>query len=251
MGAISAYDFVVIGAGSAGCAVAAGLADANAGSVAVTEAGPTDVRPFVKVPFALIWLMRSRRDWQFKPAPQNTLNGRQINVPRGKTAQEVHFQDGTCLFAKRRIVLSAGAIGAPAILLQSGIGPLDDLHIDFNLLSDPADMDLMVAGVRRLRKLLKEADIPGVEGHPGAESDSDAALRGYIKSHCGTAYQRAGTLRMGEGDAPVTPRPALRGFENLWVAGASVMPAITSANTNAPSMMVGHRAGKMIAKDAA
>ena len=122
------YDFVVIGAGSAGCAAAAGLAGANAGSVAVVEAGPSDAHPFVKMPFSLIWLMGSRRDWRFKSPPQKALE---------------------------------------------------------------------------------------------------------------------------QGDAPGTPRLAMRGLQNLWVAGASVMPSITSANTNAPSMMIGHRAGQMIAKDAA
>jgi len=41
----------------------------------------------------------------------------------------------------------------------------------------------------------------------------------------------------------------VRGVGGLWVADASVMPAVTSANTNAPSMMIGYRAGAMIAQD--
>ncbi len=78
------YDYIVVGAGSAGCAVAAGLIEREAGTVAVIEAGPQDNHPFVKIPMALIWLMGSRRDWQFKSAPMAGLNGRQINIPRGR-----------------------------------------------------------------------------------------------------------------------------------------------------------------------
>ncbi len=47
--------------------------------------------------------------------------------------------------------------------------------------------------------------------------------------------------------APVTPELTVRGIDRLWVADASVMPRITSANTNAPSMMIGHRAAEFIA----
>ncbi|WP_375280788.1 GMC family oxidoreductase [Pseudooctadecabacter sp.] len=84
MTAQTAYDYIVVGAGSAGCAVAAGLIAREAGTVAVVEAGPSDKHPFVKIPMALIWLMGSRRDWRFKSAPMDGVNGRQINIPRGR-----------------------------------------------------------------------------------------------------------------------------------------------------------------------
>ncbi|MEM8539093.1 MAG: GMC oxidoreductase, partial [Pseudomonadota bacterium] len=126
------------------------------------------------------------------------------------------------------------------------------ISIDLNLLSDPADLDLMVAGIKRLRALIAAAGIAGKESHPGPDCDSDAALRDYIKTHCGTAYHPVGTVAMGAGDAaPLTPRLSVKGTRNLWVADASVMPTITSANTNAPAMMIGHRAGEMIIEDAA
>lgn len=46
---------------------------------------------------------------------------------------------------------------------------------------------------------------------------------------------------------PVTPPPQVRGVNALWAADASIMPAVTSANTNTPSMMVGHQAASFIA----
>ena len=48
-----------------------------------------------------------------------------------------------------------------------------------------------------------------------------------------------------------SPHLTVNGFKNLWVADASVMPEITSANTNAPSMMIGFLAAKFIAEDKA
>ena len=54
---------------------------------------------------------------------------------------------------------------------------------------------------------------------------------------------------MGREGRAVTERLAVRGVDGLWVADASVMPAVTTSNTNAPSMMIGHRAAKLIAQD--
>ena len=80
----SSHDYIVVGAGSAGCTVAAGLAKAELGSVLVLEAGPKDSGVLVKVPLALIWLMGGRRDWRLASAPQKSLAGRSLKIPRGK-----------------------------------------------------------------------------------------------------------------------------------------------------------------------
>ena len=72
------------------------------------------------------------------------------------------------------------------------------------------------------------------------------ALTDYARQHCGTAYHPVGTLAMGQGNTPVTPDLSLRAIGGLWVADASVMPRITSANTNAPSIMIGHRAAQFV-----
>ena len=76
-------DFIVIGAGSAGCVVAAELARRQAGSVLVLEAGPSERHPLVNMPFGLVWLMGSGRDWRYQTVPQPALDGRRIPVPRG------------------------------------------------------------------------------------------------------------------------------------------------------------------------
>ena len=77
-------DFIVIGAGSAGCAVAAGLA-ARELSVLLVEAGPSDRHPLVRTPFGLVRLMgHATRDWRFQSTPQRALGGRRIAIPRGR-----------------------------------------------------------------------------------------------------------------------------------------------------------------------
>ena len=126
--------------------------------------------------------------------------------------------------------------------------------IDLGLFRDPRDVDTLVAGLKRLRDLLSGADFGprrGIEAFPGTDVASDEALRAHVRDRGATAYHPVGTLRMGTGTAPVTPRLAVRGVQGLWVADASIMPSVTSANTNAPSMMIGYRAAGFIQEDAA
>ncbi|QPC95521.1 GMC family oxidoreductase [Mesorhizobium sp. INR15] len=503
MVASSTFDFVIVGAGAAGCAVASGLIDRKAGSVLIVEAGPPDSGMLVTAPLGLVWLMGGKRDWKYRSAPQSALGGRRLKIPRGRmlggsssinsmvwfrgrrddfdnwdvdgwrwsdvepafqaieermrpsrladphplsealqsvlgnngtapptpeyeSAGIFHFNmrrgrrwsaadaflrparagglevltdrqvdhiefvdrkasaivlsDGSTIRARKGIVLSAGSIGSPEILLRSGVGPADDLEsacirvvadadgvgrnlqdhpavgihyvgarsgygptvrqvplwvaapfryltsgtgpigsptveagaffnarndggppdiqvhflpfmmgwrnrlivpgsgyfsdvcvcrprsrgsvrltnrgleIDLGLFTDPADLDLLVAGFRRLRQLMEEAPFGsyrGLEAFPGVDKvRSDEEIRQHVLDTAGTAYHPVGTLRMGEGPAPVTPRLAMKGVSGLWVADASVMPQLTSANTNAPSIMIGHRAAGMIAEDA-
>ena len=502
------YDYIIIGAGSAGCAVAAGLDKHEMGSVLVLEAGPKDSGPLVSVPFGLVWLMGGKRDWRFLSSPQKALGGRQLKIPRGKMLggsssinsmvwfrgryddfdgwnvpgwsgedvwpefdeveaelqpsrlaaphplsksfaltlgsngiapptpeyesagvfhvnmengqrhsaadaflrptkfqnkvtvltgshvdkisfkqdqpRQVHLADGSVIIANKGVILSAGSVGSPEILLRSGIGPKDDLqnlgidatqdepevgenlhdhpacgvhhqgpgsgyglvpaqamqwllspfqylvsrsgplssnsveagaffnaqndggipdiqvhfipfmmgwkgrtivpgsgyfadvcvcrplsrgrlrlssanpnavsNIDLGLFNNPKDMETLVAGFKRLRKILDDAPFgnhKAPEVFPAETVQSDEQISQHIIKRCGTAYHPVGTLRIGEDNAPVSNRLAVKGFKNFWVADASIMPKVTSANTNAPSMMIGHRAAKFIMEDAA
>ncbi|WP_136706058.1 GMC family oxidoreductase N-terminal domain-containing protein [Agromyces sp. H66] len=78
------YDFIVVGAGSAGCAVAARLSENSAHSVLLLEAGPRDDRLEIRIPAAFSKLFHSELDWDYDTEPQPQLNGRRIYWPRGK-----------------------------------------------------------------------------------------------------------------------------------------------------------------------
>ncbi|MEL6463908.1 MAG: choline dehydrogenase [Pseudomonadota bacterium] len=77
-------DYVIVGAGSAGCAVAYRLAEAGK-SVLVIEHGGTDAGPFIQMPAALSYPMNMKRyDWGFRSQPEPHLGGRRLACPRGK-----------------------------------------------------------------------------------------------------------------------------------------------------------------------
>ena len=79
-----AADYVVVGAGSAGCALAYRLAEAGR-EVIVIEAGGSDAGPFIQMPGALSYPMNMRRyDWGFRSEPEPGLDGRRMAVPRGR-----------------------------------------------------------------------------------------------------------------------------------------------------------------------
>jgi choline dehydrogenase len=78
------YDYIVIGAGSAGCVVAARLTEDPATTVLLLEAGGPDDRPEIQIPYAAWSLQRSDVDWGYSTEPQAHLDQRLIYWPRGK-----------------------------------------------------------------------------------------------------------------------------------------------------------------------
>jgi choline dehydrogenase len=82
---MSAYDYVIVGAGSAGCVLAARLSEDPSVTVAVIEAGPPDVKENIQVPAAFGALFKTDVDWDYATFPEPGCNNRMMYMPRGKT----------------------------------------------------------------------------------------------------------------------------------------------------------------------
>lgn len=78
------YDYIVIGAGSAGCVIASRLTENPLTNVLLVEAGPPDRRREIRIPAAFSKLFKSPLDWNYTTEPQAELNGRELYWPRGK-----------------------------------------------------------------------------------------------------------------------------------------------------------------------
>jgi choline dehydrogenase len=78
------YDYVIVGAGSAGCVLAARLSEDPEVSVLLLEAGPPDVKENIHVPLGYLQLARTDVDWDYCTAPEPNCDGRRLPLPRGK-----------------------------------------------------------------------------------------------------------------------------------------------------------------------
>ncbi|MGB9402109.1 MAG: choline dehydrogenase [Candidatus Acidiferrales bacterium] len=81
---MAGYDYVIVGAGSAGCVLAARLSETREVSVLLLEAGGPDNRREIHIPAAFSKLFKSQLDWNYSTDPQLNLHGRQLYWPRGK-----------------------------------------------------------------------------------------------------------------------------------------------------------------------
>ncbi len=82
---MSSYDYVIVGAGSAGCVLANRLSEDPETSVLLIEAGPPDSADFIHIPAAMAALFRSQNDWDYSTGYEPGADGRRVYLPRGKT----------------------------------------------------------------------------------------------------------------------------------------------------------------------
>ena len=141
--------------------------------------------------------------------------------------------------------------------------PVDHPVLDPNYLAEQADVDVLVSGVQLAMDLLNQDPLSTFwSGEPVfaipnlmdpysrmAVPKGLDELREFVRMNATTVWHPSCTCRMGndsDGESVVDPELRVRGIENLRIADGSVLPRITSGNTNAPITMIAERAADLI-----
>jgi choline dehydrogenase len=145
--------------------------------------------------------------------------------------------------------LSLLAPGSAGTVRLASADPLQPPVADPRYLTDPGDRARLRAGLCLVKRIFDSSALSAVTGAPIEPSSwTDDALDSWIRSNAGTEWHPAGTCAMGTGEqAVVDPATmAVHGFDNLYVADSSVMPAVTRGNLQAPVIMLAERAARRI-----
>jgi choline dehydrogenase-like flavoprotein len=156
-----------------------------------------------------------------------------------------HFKTG---YSLHMCVLRPGSRGSVGL---TDADPMSAPRIDPGFLSDPADLDLLVKGVRLGQRIMTAPAFRALQPAElyATDANDDAVLGRQVRQRADTIYHPVGTCRMGAADDPqavVDPTLKVRGLEGLYVVDASVMPTLIGGNTNAPTIMIAEKAADML-----
>jgi choline dehydrogenase-like flavoprotein len=135
-------------------------------------------------------------------------------------------------------------------LRLSGPDAADEPLIDLAALAEPADLESLVASVEQCRAIGRAPALAQEWGARELYPETGDDVRDYVRRTAITYHHQVGTCRMGEdADSVVDPTLAVHGLSGLRVADASVLPRVTTGNTNAPAVLVGEQAAAFILRD--
>jgi choline dehydrogenase len=124
-----------------------------------------------------------------------------------------------------------------------------------NYLSAENDSHVLFSGIQQTKSILEAPALAKVslgQTVPTRDINTVEDAKQWAKDEGATIYHPVGTCKMGEDTMSVVDsRLRVHGFEGLRVVDASVMPTVTTGNTNAPTIMIGEKAAAMIKEDAA
>ena len=132
--------------------------------------------------------------------------------------------------------------------------PLSKPLIDANYLAHESDLDAMVTGFKKSRQILAQSPFSAYclrEYEPGATVQTDEQIKDYIRQNSETIYHPVGTCKMGCDNMSVVDPKTLKiyGLQNIRIIDASIMPTLTSGNTNAPTTMIAEKGAEMVLHD--
>ncbi|MDO4919015.1 GMC family oxidoreductase [Kocuria sp.] len=134
----------------------------------------------------------------------------------------------------------------------TGPSSTDPARYDPNIFADPRDREALRASFRQAREMARTAPLAEEWGarevYPGPEVTGQASEDAYIDRSVTTYHHQVGTCRMGADEMAVVDPTTLkvRGIEGVRVVDASIMPFVTTGNTNAPSAMIGEKGARML-----
>ena len=173
-----------------------------------------------------------------------------FSVPMYGDFLEPRTGDGFSLMAGLVTPRSRGAIRL------SGPRPEDPLLIDLDALGHEDDVASLVASVRQCRRIGRRPALAAspadggwgaTEVYPGPEVGDGDDLVDYVRETLATYHHQVGTCKMGVDEAAVvSPRLAVRGVDGVRVIDASIMPRITTGNTNAPAVLIGELGSRFV-----
>ena len=174
---------------------------------------------------------------------------------------QLHFAPGMVVDHGRESVWGTGLSCHTCLLRPKSRGevtlqsadPTDDPKIDPKFLSHPDDMRDMVAGYKKMMKVMnKEPLSKYTSGHVQrpVDLDNDEDIEQAIREDADTVYHPFGTCKMGSDEmSVVNERLKVHKVSGLRVIDASIMPTLVGGNTNAPTIMIGEKASDMILED--
>lgn len=206
----------------------------------VTKSGPMSIGPLEAVAFLKSSPEKTRPDIQFQFTPTNAGDDKVSDMYNMSTFSK---QDGYSIFPAQVRPESRGYVALQSADLDKP--PI----IDPNYLSAEEDKKVQVAGGRKALEVLEANAFASIriKTHLPKQRDSDEAWLNHTRETAECIYHPVGTCKMGvEEMAVVDAELRVKGFSNLRVIDASVMPVISSGNTNAPTMMIAEKGADLI-----